>query len=245
MFDLFSGEHRQTTHRDTVPMLVSTTVHLLVFGAIIAVPLLYINSEYPQVPDMLAFVAAAPAPPPPAPPPPAGGAKSTAARPVPTSGRDAAPVETPTDTKPEAEVDVGIERGLPGGVEGGVPGGVPGGIIGGLPSEIPPPPPPPPPPQVERGPIRTGGEVKAPALVRHVAPVYPGLAMQAQLQGVVILEAVVARDGRVEDVKVLRSIPLLDAAAVDAVRQWQYSPLLLNGKPERFIVTVTVTFNLK
>src|SRR6267142_5662855 len=84
-FELFSGEHRQTPHRDTVPMLVSTTVHLLVFCAIIAVPLLYINSEYPQGPDMLAFVAAAPAPPPPAPPPPAGGAKSTAARPVPTS----------------------------------------------------------------------------------------------------------------------------------------------------------------
>jgi len=65
------------------------------------------------------------------------------------------------------------------------------------------------------------------------------------VQGVVILEAVVGRDGRVEDVKVLRSIPLLDAAAVDAVRQWQYSPLLLNGKPERFIVTVTLSFNVK
>jgi protein TonB len=78
-----------------------------------------------------------------------------------------------------------------------------------------------------------------------VDPVYPILALQAQVQGVVILEAVVGRDGRVEDVKVLRSIPLLDAAAVDAVRQWQYSPLLLNGKPERFIVTVTLSFNVK
>ena len=236
MFELFSAEHRQVPYRDTGPMLVSGAVHLLVLGAIIAAPLLYISTDYPQVPDMLAFVAAAPAPPPPPPPPPAGGAKSAAAKPVPTNGRDATPVETPTDIGPEAQVDFGIESGVPGGVEGGVPGG----IVGGLQSDIPPPPA----PQVERGPIRTGGELKAPALVRRVAPVYPDLALRAQLQGVVILEAVVGRDGRVEDVKVLRSIPLLDAAAVDAVRQWQYSPLLLNGKPERFIVTVTLRFNV-
>ena len=237
MFELISGEHRQVPHRDIGPMLVSSAVHLLALGAIIAIPLLYIGADYPQVPDMLAFVVATPAPPPPAPPPPAGGAKSAAAKPVPTSGRDAAPVETPTDIGPEAQIDSGIESEVPGGVEGGVPGG----IIGGLPPDIPPPPP----PQVERGPIRTGGELKAPALVRRVAPVYPDLAVRAQVQGVVILEAVVGRDGRVEDVKVLRSIPLLDAAAVDAVRQWQYSPLLLNGKPERFIVTVTLSFNVK
>jgi protein TonB len=61
---------------------------------------------------------------------------------------------------------------------------------------------------------------------------------------VVIIEAVVDRDGRVEDLKVLRSIPLLDAAALDAVRQWRYAPLLLNGQPARFVVTVTVSFQL-
>ena len=238
MFELFSGEHRQVPHRDTGPMLLSSAIHLLALGAIIAVPLLYISTDSPRAPGMLAFVVTAPvpAPPPPPPPPPAGGAKSAATKPVPTSGRVAA-VEPPSELAPEAEVDVGIESGVPGGVEGGVPGG----IVGGLPSDIPPPPP----PQVERGPVRTGGELKAPALVRHVDPVYPILALQAQVQGVVILEAVVGRDGRVEDVKVLRSIPLLDAAAVDAVRQWQYSPLLLNGKPERFIVTVTLSFNVK
>jgi periplasmic protein TonB len=60
----------------------------------------------------------------------------------------------------------------------------------------------------------------------------------------VILEAVVHREGRVEHVNVLRSIPLLDAAAIDAVRQWRYSPLFLNGSAERFVLTVTLTFNL-
>jgi protein TonB len=64
------------------------------------------------------------------------------------------------------------------------------------------------------------------------------------VQGVVILEAVVDREGSVEDVRVLRSIPLLDRAAIDAVRQWRYSPLLLNGRPERFVLTVTVSFSL-
>ena len=243
MFELISGKRRQVPHRDTVPMLTSVTVHLLLLGTIVAVSLLYISSDLPEVPDMLAFVSTAPPPaPPPPPPPPTGRAKSAAASAVPTSGPDASPVEAPTGILPEAKVDSGVEGGVQGGVEGGVLGGVPGGIVGGLTSDIPPPPPP---PQVERGPIRTGGALLVPALVRRVAPMYPDLAMRAQVHGVVILEAVVDRDGRVEDVKVLRSIPLLDAAAVEAVRQWQYSPLFLNGKPERFIVTVTVSFNVK
>jgi protein TonB len=89
-----------------------------------------------------------------------------------------------------------------------------------------------------------GGEVKAPALIERVEPEYPPLAVRAQVQGAVILEAVVDREGRVEDLRVLRSIALLDGAAIDAVRQWRYSPLLLNGKPERFVLTVTVSFSL-
>ena len=63
-------------------------------------------------------------------------------------------------------------------------------------------------------------------------------------QGVVILEATVGRNGRVEGVEVLRSVPVLDQAAIDAVRQWVYAPLLLNGEAERFILTVTVSFRL-
>jgi protein TonB len=86
--------------------------------------------------------------------------------------------------------------------------------------------------------------VKPPALITRVEPVYPGVAVSARIQGVVVLEATVGRDGRVEDVRVLRSIPLLDKAATDAVRQWRYAPLLLNGKAERFILTVTLNFSL-
>ena len=84
----------------------------------------------------------------------------------------------------------------------------------------------------------------APALVSRVEPLHPRRAVSANVQGVVILEAVVDREGHVESVEVLRSIPLLDDAAIAALRQWRYSPLLLNGRPERFVLTVTVGFSL-
>ena len=84
----------------------------------------------------------------------------------------------------------------------------------------------------------------APALLERVDPEYPPIAVQARVQGVVILEAVVDSSGRVEDVRVLRSIRLLDAAAIEAVRKWRYSPLFLNGTAERFVLTVTVSFRL-
>jgi protein TonB len=74
--------------------------------------------------------------------------------------------------------------------------------------------------------------------------VYPPEALAAKVSGVVILEALIAADGRVSDAKVLRSVPLLDQAAVDAVRQWAYTPTLLNGVPVPVIMTVTVTFSL-
>jgi len=141
--------------------------------------------------------------------------------------------------------DVGGEEDWTGGVEGGVPGGIPGGIVGGLTAaDVVLPPPAPPPAPVDFAPVRVGGAVTAPALVTRVAPEYPNIAVNAKIQGVVILEAVVGRDGGVEEVKILRSIPLLDAAAIAAVRQWRYSPLLLNGEPQRFVLTVTLSFSL-
>jgi protein TonB len=114
-------------------------------------------------------------------------------------------------------------------------------VIGGLPE-----PPPPPPPPAVRGPVRIGGQIQAPTLVRRVEPFYPPTAVDARLQGIVILEAIVDRDGTVAEVKVLRSAsPLLDREALLAVKQWRYSPLVLNGIRERFVLTVTLTFSLE
>ena len=104
------------------------------------------------------------------------------------------------------------------------------------------PPPAPPPPQ---RPVRLHSGIQPPRKVFDVTPVYPAIAQTARVQGVVILEAVIDAGGSVESVKVLRSIPLLDQAAVDAARQWRYTPALLNGEPVPVVMTVTVNFMLE
>jgi protein TonB len=86
--------------------------------------------------------------------------------------------------------------------------------------------------------------MRLPAKTKHVAPDYPPLAQSAGVQGVVILEVIIASDGKVQDARVLRSIPLLDQAAVEAVRQWEFTPTLLNGSPVPLVMTVTVQFTL-
>jgi len=243
MFDLITGKARHIPSKPGVPLLVSMSAQLALVGAIVA-PVLFFVGALPEVPTMMAFVAEAPAPPPPPPPPapPAAKTPTPPARPVPTTG--AAPIEAPAAIQPERSIDPG-DIGVPGGVEGGIPGGVAGGVVGGLPSDIPPPPPPPA-PAPPRAPIRVGGQIQAPALAKRVEPVYPEIAVSAHIRGVVILEANVDKDGRVVEVKVLRTANvLLDAAAITAVRQWQYRPLILNGLPEPFVLTVVLTFDLR
>ena len=92
---------------------------------------------------------------------------------------------------------------------------------------------------------RVGGSIKQPTKIRDVKPVYPPIAQSARVSGVVIIEATIGTDGRVKEAKVLRSIPLLDQAALDAVKQWQFTPTLLNGVPVPVIMTVTVNFTLQ
>jgi TonB family protein len=127
---------------------------------------------------------------------------------------------------------------------------VPFGAAG---AEPPPPPPPPPPPgagaaqgyNMANGAIRVGGDIKAPMKLRNVNPVYPPAAQASNVQGVVIIETRIEPDGRVGDAHVLRSIPMLDEAALEAVRQWEFAPTLMNGQPVPVIMTVTVNFTLQ
>ena len=117
---------------------------------------------------------------------------------------------------------------------GGVPGVGPGdGILGaGVPPVAPP------------TPIRTGGHIRPPLRVRNVVPPYPELARAARIQGDVVLDCTISNEGRVVDVKILSGPIPLQAAAVDAVRQWLYQPTLLNGVPVPVVMTVTVHFAL-
>jgi protein TonB len=89
-----------------------------------------------------------------------------------------------------------------------------------------------------------GGLIKEPKKIREVRPVYPQIAQTAKVQGIVIIEAIIGKDGNVKDAKVLRSVALLDQAALEAVRQWKFSPTLLNGVPVEVVMTVTVNFTL-
>ena len=219
----------------TVPL--SILVHVVIIGAVIIVPLMA-TDMLPTPPSMMAFSVAAPPPPPPPPPPPAPAAAPTA-KPVPVANPAAAPIEPPKEIVPEAPAPGPVAEGVPGGVVGGVPGGTVGGVVGGLP-EAPPPPPPPP-----TAPVRVGGQIKAPTKLRDVKPVYPQIAQSARVAGIVIIEATISPQGKVTNARVLRGVPLLNDAALEAVRQWEYTPTLLNGVPVPVIMTVTVNFTLQ
>jgi TonB family protein len=92
--------------------------------------------------------------------------------------------------------------------------------------------------------VHVGSILKAPQKTKDVKPVYPPMAVASHVQGIVILEATIGADGKVEDAKVIRSIPLLDQAALDAVRQWEFTPTLLNGVPVPVVMALTVNFSL-
>ncbi|MBP8274974.1 MAG: energy transducer TonB, partial [Acidobacteria bacterium] len=92
------------------------------------------------------------------------------------------------------------------------------------------------------GALRVGGQTKAPERIKYVAPVYPAAAADARISGIVIVEATVGKDGSVTEAHVIKSIAQLDQAALDAVKQWKYTPTTLNGAPVPVIMTVTVNF---
>ena len=103
----------------------------------------------------------------------------------------------------------------------------------------------PPPPPRPTGPVPVSSLLKAPVKIRDVSPVYSPLAIASHVEGVVVIEAVIGPTGNIVEARVLRSKPLLDEAALAAVRQWRYTPTLLGGVPTSVILTVTVTFSLK
>ena len=100
-------------------------------------------------------------------------------------------------------------------------------------------------PTVGQAPVRVGGDIREPRKIYDAKPFYPPDAQAAGVQGIVIIEAIIGVDGRVSSAKVLRSVPMLEQAAIDAVSQWVYEPTLLNGVPVPVVMTVTVNFTLK
>ncbi|HLK64864.1 MAG TPA: TonB family protein [Bryobacteraceae bacterium] len=201
----------------------------------------------------------APPPPPPPPPPPAAAPPVRVVKVIPRqfdAGKLTAPKVIPKEVAQIKEEELppptmgvaGVVGGVPGGVAGGTPGGVLGGIIGSVPSAAPPPPPPPPQKKEEKAAtpqrIKIGGAVQQAKLVRQPHPVYPPLAKQARISGVVKLSAIISRDGTIQKLEVISGHPLLVPAALEAVKQWVYQPTLLNGEPVEVVTQIDVNFTL-
>ncbi len=148
-----------------------------------------------------------------------------------------APVEPPAGIVEESLGEGGAAYGIDGGVDYGDGEGVPANLIGAELFQLV--------GEPEAVPVPAVGDVRPPRLLRRVEPDYPQVAREARIEGTVILEATTDIYGRVTSVRVLRSVGLLDAAAIDAVRQWAYEPLLVNGRPRPVTFTVTVRFVLQ
>jgi len=236
----------------TWTVLVSFVGQLLLLGVAVLIPMIYFDA-LPQ--GQLTSFLVAPPPPPPPPPPPAAPIKVVKVIPRQfDAGRLMAPKAVPKDIAvikeeelPPPSASVGVVGGVPGGVPGGTAGGVLGGIIGGMPSAAPPPPPPP----VKEAPkpvtpqrIRVGGNVQQALLVKQPKPVYPPLAKQARISGVVRLNAIIGKDGTIQNLTVTSGHPLLVPSALEAVKQWVYKPTLLNGEPVEVVTQIDVNFTL-
>ncbi len=204
----------------------------------------------------LASLLVQPPPPPPPPPPPAAAAPVKVVKVIPRqfdAGRLMAPKAIPKEIAiiredelpPPMAGGVGVVGGVPGGVPGGGAGGVIGGIIGAVPSAAPPPPP------VKEAPkpvtpqrIRVGGNVQQAKLIRQPRPTYPPLAKQARIQGTVRFNAIIGKDGTIQNLTLVSGHPLLVPSATEAVKQWVYQPTLLNGEPVEVVTQIDVNFTL-
>src|SRR6185369_8654854 len=202
--------------------LFDSVVAHVAFVCLVFVTSAIATGDLPDPRHTTEFVMVKPVPPP---PPPAPVARATPQTPA---TANAVPLVAPEGIQPERPEPPRVEEAVPF-----------GDTIAGttVVADEPPPPPPPPPPPAATGPIRVGGSIQPPQKTVHVAPVYPPLALASRVSGVVILEAVIAEDGSVQNVRVLRSPPLLEQAAVDAVRQWKFTPTLLNRQPVPIVMT--------
>jgi protein TonB len=236
-----SPNPKKTNKRWTV--IVSMVFQVAFLSILILIPLIY-TEALPKT--MMATMLTAPPPPPPPPPPPAP-AQIVRVKPqahLMDAGKLVAPKVIPKDVKiikEEAEPDmssVGMTGGVPGGVAGGSMGGVLGGVIGGMGGA-----PPPPKPKLT-GPLKVGGNVQAARILNRVQPLYPPLARQTRISGTVRLHAIISKDGSIQQLEVISGHPLLQQAALDAVRQWRYQPTLLNGEPVEVDTTIDVIFSL-
>ena len=222
---------------------LSIVFQCMVIGFLLILPLMFTQALPTQ--QLLTYLLAPPPPPPPPPPPAA-----PMTRVVQTDMLHNGQLRTPTRIPEKVEMIREEEAPPPageGGVVGGVPGGIPGGqlsgVIGGIVSslsnsvafvpKIEP---------VKR--VRISQGVTRGMVISKIEPKYPTIAVTARIAGVVLLKAIISKEGKITELQAVNGHPVLIPAAIDAVKQWRYRPYLLNGEPVEVETTIIVNFDI-
>ena len=222
--------------------MTSFVVQILLLVFLMLLPLIFTDA-LPKQQFMSMLVAPPPPPPPPPPPAAAPPVKPVKIETEIDNGKLKTPTKIPDQikmVKDEEEPPPGAGTGVVGGVPGGVPGGQMGGVIGGIISSTPVAVPKVATPQR----VRVSQGVTQGLLIRKVQPAYPPLARQARIQGTVLLQAEISKDGTIENLRLIQGHPMLAPAAIEAVKQWRYKPYILNGEPVEVETQITVNFTL-
>jgi protein TonB len=249
---LFSTVVGQGRRRRVGPLAFSVVVHAIAGAALVLVPILMPETlvETAQT-DVYRLLIYDPPPPPP-PPLPLGSVDGGRRREVPETPPTPTPVqearlEAPVDalvapTLPSLEPDLregiptgsegGVPEGMAEGVEGGIVGGVPGGVVGGVIGGT------------GTGLVPVYDYDRAPRLLNPSKPKYPPDAFVRKVEGVVVVEFVIDSHGRVVRARIVQSIPLLDAAALETVRGWIFSPAVKRGQAVATAAQAPVTFRI-
>src|ERR1700733_14309464 len=219
---------------------ISFLFEAMLLGVMILIPLLFTDA-LPKT-QLLTLIVA---PPPPPPPPPPAAAPVHIVKQVQTdiiNGQLRTPTKIPKKVEmiKEDEAPPPVMAGVVGGVPGGMPGGQMGGVIGGIISSTPVAVPKVATPQR----VRVSQGVTQGLLLRKIQPAYPPLARQARIQGSVLLQAEISKDGSIQNLRLISGHPMLAPAAIEAVKQWKYKPYILNGEPVEVETQITVNFTL-
>jgi protein TonB len=234
-------------------IVYSAVVHTIALAVVLLLPLWFTEAMDPGK-FMTTLLAAPPqlmtAPAPPAAAAPAAASAQPTVRRIFMQGNrllfpTAIPKHAAVISEGALEPEIGV-GGVFGGVYGGVSGGLGSELLGAMGQPAPPPPPLTAEPVVEqpRKPLRVGGDVRPPKLIRQVDPAYPPLARQARVQGDIVLSAMINESGEVTELKAISGPPLLYPPALAAVRQWRFEPTYLNGRPWPIAFEITVHFRL-
>jgi periplasmic protein TonB len=221
----------------------SMILQVFLIGLLVLIPLLFTEALPKQ--QLMTFLVAPPPPPPPPPPPAAAPVKvvkqiqsdiNNGQLRTPTKIPEKVQMIKEEETPPPTMAAGGVVVGVPGGVPGGQMGGVIGGIISSTPVAVP--------KVATPQKVRVSQGVSQGLLIKKVQPPYPPLARQARIQGQVVLQADISKDGTIQNLRLISGHPMLAPSAIEAVKQWRYKPYFLNGEPVEVETQITVIFSL-